>query len=210
MKTAQRLMVESKYVLSFTAANLAVQQSLVIAHKFQETRDWQITKMQIQEHNLLQARTKSALIRLNRELIGRLQTLHASQIELLCSGSPEEQRQVLWLAVCKRYAFIREFAVEVIHEKFARGDLYLTDFDYISFYNSKADWHPELETITESTRKKVRSTMLFMLRQAHLTTPRGEIIPAIFSPQARQALDLDAPMSYLIFPAPYSVPQEAA
>jgi len=114
---------------------------------------------------------------------------------------------MLWLAVCKRYTYIREFAIEVLHEKFTRGDRELTEFDYTSFFNRKADWHPELDAITESTRRKLRATLLYMLRQAGLTNDKNEIIPAIFSPQARQALDLDAPMSYLIFPAPYPLPE---
>lgn len=195
-------MSTSRYLLSFTAANLALHQSRVIAQQYREIGDWPTTASVVQKQNLIQARTKSALIRVSREISKRLQTLHPQQIDLLCDGTLDEQKQVLWLAVCKRYAYIREFAIEVIHEKFVRGDLELTEFDYISFYNRKADWHPELDAITESTRNKLRTTLFYMLRQAGITNEQSEIIPVILSSQVRQALDLDAPLSYSIFPVP--------
>ena len=44
-------------------------------------------------------------------------------------GTIQEQKQILWFAICKRYAFIREFAIEVLHEKYLRLDYELTEFD---------------------------------------------------------------------------------
>ena len=74
-----------------------------------------------------------------------MQRLSDEQLELLVEGNPQEQKKLLWLAICKRYAFIREFASEVVREKFLQLDYLLTEFDYDAFFNRKADWHPELD-----------------------------------------------------------------
>ena len=36
----------------------------------------------------------------------------------MVEGSSQEQKAVLWLAVCRHYRFIHEFATEVLREKF--------------------------------------------------------------------------------------------
>jgi hypothetical protein len=76
-----------------------------------------------------------------------------------------EQKQLLWLAVCKRYAYIREFSVEVLNEKYLRLDYELTEFDYDVFFSRKADWHIELDKLTDSTRKKLKQVLFRMLRE---------------------------------------------
>jgi hypothetical protein len=134
------------------------------------------------------------------EIVQRLKTLSNEQLELLVEGSPTEQKYLLWLAVCKTYEFIKEFAIEVLREKYLSGSLTLTNLDYDAFFNRKADWSDELEQITESTRKKIKQVMLLTIRQAGLLSEDGAILRAILSKRLSEALKSDAPVSFYIFP----------
>ncbi len=193
-------MKTQKYKLSFTAASLSLSDSIKIADVYLKCRDWNQTRRLIKENNLLQSRTLSRTSRVAHEIVQRLKTLSNEQLELLVEGSPTEQKYLLWLAVCKTYEFIKEFAIEVLREKYLSGSLTLTNLDYDAFFNRKADWSDELEQITESTRKKIKQVMLLTIRQAGLLSEDGAILRAILSKRLSEALKSDAPVSFYIFP----------
>jgi len=111
-------MKTQKYKLSFTAASLSVSESVNIAEVYLKYRDWNETKKNIRENNLLQSRTNSRTTRVLAELIPRLKLLSDDQLNLLVDGSLPEQKYLLWFAICKTYGLIKEFAVEVLREKF--------------------------------------------------------------------------------------------
>ena len=188
------------YILSFTSASLSISESVIIAETYLELRDWEATKEKVKSENLIQARTQSSIQRVYQELEPRLKELNIDQLELLVEGSYQEQRQLLWLAVCKRYTYIREFAIEVIHDKYLRLDYELTDFDYDAFFNRKADWHEELDQLTETTRKKIRTVIFRMLREAEIINQAHIILPTVLSRRMIETLEPDAPTSYEIFP----------
>ena len=60
-------------------------------------------------------------------------------------------------------------------------DLNLSTFDYDAFFNRKADWHEELDQLTDSTRDKLKQVLFRMLREAELVSDEGAILPAILS-----------------------------
>ncbi|MCU0485173.1 MAG: DUF1819 family protein [Anaerolineales bacterium] len=189
------------YLLSFTGASLSIRESIIIAEVYLRLRDWDAVKREVKGANLIQARTQSSIQRVYQELHPRLAGLSVEQLELLVDGNPQEQKQLLWFAICKRYVFIQEFASEVLREKFLRLDFELTEFDYDAFYNRKADWHPELDELKESSRQKMKTRIFRMLLEADLITPDSRIIPATLSPRLKDVLTPDAPLSYQIFPA---------
>ena len=190
------------YKLSFTGAGLAVSESLKIAEAYIQLKDWEAVRRKAREENILQARTGASLRRTYREIAPRLVQLNEEQIKLLVEGSYQEQRQLLWYAVCKRYAYIREFAVEVLHEKFMRLDYELTDFDYQAFFSRKADWHEELDRLTKTTRVKIKTVLFRMLREAGLISEAHQIIPTTLLERVAQALNAGAPGEdcFRIFP----------
>jgi hypothetical protein len=188
------------YILSFTSAGLSFSESIVIAETYLELGDWEATKEKVKSENLIQARTRSSTHRVYQELAPRLRELTSEQLELLVEGTIQEQKQLLWLAICKRYAYIREFAVEVIHEKYLRMDYEVTDFDYDAFFNRKADWHEELDGLADSTRKKIKTVIFRMLREADILDQGHFILPAILTRRMIEVLAPDAPLGYQIFP----------
>ena len=171
----------NRYKLSFIGAGLARRESVQIADLFLALSDWTLVRERLVEDNLLQARTLSALQRIGREILFRLQQLEAGELRLLIESSPQEQGYLLWLAICRSYRFIADFAVEVLHERYINltPDLKQAHFD--AYFNRKAEWHPELEQITSSTRLKARQILFRMLREANLLTQSYAISPVVLS-----------------------------
>lgn len=192
--------MSDKYKLSFTAASLSISESIKIAEVYLGCKDWENTKDRMKESNLLQSRTASRTVRVLRELIQRLQLLSDEQLTLLVEGNLQEQRYLLWFAVCKTYPFIREFAIEVLLEKFLALHLEITELDYDAFFNRKADWNEELDSIKESTKGKLKTVVFRMMREAVLVSDGNMIIQAMLSKRLVDVLQPDAPMSYQIFP----------
>lgn len=193
-------MQSTKYKLSFTAASLSISESIKIADVYLGCQSWDETVKIIKEKNLLQSRTMSRTRRVLSEIRQRLQHLSEEQLTLLVEGNLEEQKHLLWFAICQTYSFIQEFAIEVLHEKFMSLNLEVTDLDYEAFFNRKADWHDELEAITPATKAKLRQVVFLMLRQADLLTDENTIIQTMLSPRLIDVLRPDAPISYQIFP----------
>lgn len=188
------------YKLSYIGASIAVRESVVIAETFRALGNWGATREQVKGENLIQARTQSSLKRYYQELEPRLQGLTEGQLELLVEGTVQEQKYLLWYAICKSYDYIREFAVEVLHEKYLLFDYALTEFDYESFFNRKADWHEELAQLKDSSRVKMRTMLFRMLRDGGLVSREHVILPALLSQRLVEALQGNAPWSFEIFP----------
>jgi hypothetical protein len=193
-------MAEEAYVLSFTAGALLYRESLTVARLFDEVRDWEAVRAQVLDSNLLRMRTQNASKRIFREVASRLKQLTAAELDLLLTGSRQEQQHLLWLAICKRYRFIYDFAVEVIREKFLRLDFELTYDDYDVFFNNKAEWHPEVAGVAESTRKKLRQVVFKMLREVNFLSPEGQILPALPTTREIAVITADAPEHLAVFP----------
>lgn len=193
-------MSPKKYKLSFTAASLSISQSITIATEYLQCEDWDETKRVITEGNLLQSRVRSSSLRTYRELAQRLQLLTKDQLEILVDGAIQEQKHLLWYAICKRYTFIFEFAREVMRDKFLAMDYELTELDYAAFFDKKADWHPELETLKPSTKGKIKQVVFRMLREAGLVSEDNRIRRTVLSERVVQVLQNDKPESFEIFP----------
>lgn len=191
---------DKKYGLSFTAASLSLASSVIIAEEYLEVEDWEKVKERVFVENLLQARTQSSLKRSYTELSKRLQTLTDEQLDLLVIGTVQEQKHVLWLAICKTYGYVCEFAVEVIREKFLSMNYKLDELDYVAFYNRRADWHEELESIAASTKYKIKQVIFRMLRQVEILTDDENIQPSILSARVKNVIQNDDPTYFYIYP----------
>jgi hypothetical protein len=193
-------MKPTKYKLSFTAASLSLSESIKIAEVYLACKNWNETVKIVKDQNLLQSRTSSRTKRILRELTQRLQKLSDEQLLLLIEGNLSEQKHLLWFAICQTYLFIQEFAIEVLHEKFMSLNLEITELDYEAFFNRKADWHEELETITPLTKYKLKQVIFRILKQVELLTDDNKIVHIMLSQRLKNVLSSDAPVSYQIFP----------
>lgn len=193
-------MPTNTYSMSFTTGGLFQQESVDFAQHYLDIRDWNKLSEKVASQNLLQMRTQSSSTRIARELISRLELLSDSELKGLASASSRDQGYILWVAVCRRYLFIAEFAQEVIRQRYTRlqPDLERTDFDM--FFDRKADWHTELDRLSSSTRQKLRQVLFRILREAGIVSNNLQIQSPIWSAQVLEILKLDGAQSFQFFP----------
>ncbi|MBD1998034.1 DUF1819 family protein [Leptolyngbya sp. FACHB-541] len=187
--------------MSFTTGTLFHQESVKLAELFLEFQDWSLVRTVVLSKNLLQSRTVNTSKRVCREVCSRLRTLSAAQLDLLVHGSTQDQGYLLWLAVCRRYKFIADFAVEIVREKYISLQFVLNYDDFDFFFNKKSEWHEELDQIKPATRTKTRQTLFKMLREADLLTSNNIINAALLSPQLLNVISQENRQDILVFPA---------
>jgi hypothetical protein len=170
-----------KYALSFTIGALLRQESVRLAELYVELGNWDRVREVAVAQNLLQMRTTKSSVRLCQEICSRLKTLNDKELALLIEGSVQDRGYLLWLVMCRRYSFIRDFAVEVIREKLLSLDTKLDYTDFETFFNKKAEWHPELDALKGVTRVKARGALFKMLREAEILREDNKISPAMLS-----------------------------
>lgn len=149
----------AKYQFTFTAASLRLNDFIHVARL-------KLNNEEVDHIYLLGAGNSATGKRMMREYGKRLATLTPDQLRILAEGALSDQKQIAFLAICKTYTFIREFAVEVLREKIFMFDLELKDGDFISFLRRKQESHPELDRITDNTTYKIRQVTFKILEQA--------------------------------------------
>jgi len=79
-------------------------------------------------------------------------------------------------------------------------DYSLSDQDYTVFFDTKAEWHEELENLKDSTKKKLKQVLFRTLREAEITSSDNIIIPSILSKRIAQVLLNDKSGIYTALP----------
>ncbi|MDR2895222.1 MAG: DUF1819 family protein [Propionibacteriaceae bacterium] len=189
-----------RYRLSFLVGGLLAGEAAIAAPLYLSLDDWKSTRAALDASNLLHARTQASAVRTSRELVQRMATLTDAEVTYLATASSSDRRHLMWVAFCRRYVLVAEFAVEVLRERFLLGTLVLETADFERFVSSKSLWHEELEVLKPSTLRKLRTNLYLALRQAGLLTEQGCIIPALLSRQVRAFLDDQRPSDIRFFP----------
>lgn len=174
------------YNLNFRACSLRPDLARIVAECYLEEGNWDSVKERILVTNALQTRSEKTAVRLEREMRQRLSTLSQRQLEILAHAPTEDRAAITWLAVCKRIAFVRDFAIEVLAEKLEAHDHTLRPSDYEKFIDTKSLTHPELTSMNETTSNKVRQITLRMIKEAGILS-KGESMGRL----SRPVLSLD-------------------
>ena len=190
-------MTQGRYRISFTSGSLYHRESVRLAELYLLLHDWEEVRIQALRDNLLQARTAK---RTCREAIARPKTLTESELTFLAEANHQDQAHLLWVAVCRLYRFIADFAVEVLHERFVAMKLDLSFEDFDAFYNRKSEWHDELDNASASTRDKLRQVLFRMLREAGLLAKDKTINAILLSPRLVELLRQNNPDEFFYFP----------
>ncbi|PJM72973.1 hypothetical protein CS006_06885 [Bifidobacterium primatium] len=191
-----------RYRLSFTVGGLLASQGVVVARVFLEQGDWSVARRIVTDDNLLGVRTLAAGKRIAGETVKRLSALSEDELRYLADeGTPSgDQAALMWVAMCRHYTLVGEFANEVLRDHYLMGIPTVTYVDYDRFVLKKAMWHPELEGLSESTAKKLRQNVFHAMFEAGLLEQRGNlIVPSLLSPEIADMLR-DRPESFGFFP----------
>ncbi len=152
------MVMPEKYDFSYTGFSLRVNDMARVAKVLGEGG-------LIDLEALGEGKTSTGKKRLN-EIGKRLKKLTAKQNGILIDGELQEQRHIAFLSVCKAHLFIRDFSVEVLREKLLLNDQRISEGEYVSFFRTKAELYPEMENLTESSRKKIRQVTFKILEHA--------------------------------------------
>ena len=171
--------------MSFTTGGLFQRESIRLAELYLNLEDWGAVRDKVITSNLLQARMANTSKRISREII-----VH---------GYPQEQAHLLWIAVCRRYRFIADFAIEVLRERYISLKNDLTYENFNSFFNRKSEWHLELEKITHATRNKLRQVLFKILHEADLLAPNNMINTTMLSPRLLELILLEGGQEDILY-----------
>jgi len=172
---------EEKYNLSFIGGGLLLAESTIVAEQYLKLSDWGKVEKIVMENNLLQSRVASTSKRFFSEIRNRLVELDSVEIEMLIDGDDRERRQLLWIAICRKYKFVRDFAIEILNSYYRNFKNEIDVGDYTAFFYEKMESHPELESLADSTIYKVRQILFKILREANLLSKDNMIIPTVVS-----------------------------
>ena len=190
-----------RYRLSFTTGGLFLREAPVVVECYLRHGNWAEARDRVRQENLLQVRTAAAATRISKEVTARLEALDNIELRALIDSSLRDQAYLLWVAACRRYTFIHDFATEVLREHFLILRRQLTFGDYETYYSGKALWHPELDEIVSSTQHKLRQNLFRMLRETDLISEQQQIQQALLSPYLAQLLARQGKNELLVFPA---------
>lgn len=194
-------LAEQTYKMSFSTGGLFLNESVELARIHVPGQPWEDTIRRAMQEGATALPKSASNRRTLREISNRLQTLSEDERTFLIHDADRTDRQaLLWLATCRAYRFIREFAVEVVRERYlsCRYDLPLDSFDIL--LEAKAEWDDRLAALSVSTRRKLRQILFRMLREADVISRDGQIQTALFSVKLRTLIKERTPQDLVVFP----------
>jgi hypothetical protein len=180
-KGAMVLAQHPPYLMSFGIGGLYINECVAVARVHLQEGTWDTTAARAFEAGAFPVRKASSVHRSIREIVNRLRQLSHDELLLLLEGDRTEQAALLWLAACRAYRFIGEFAVEVLNERFLSRRLHITYNDFDNFLAAKAEWSPKLAGLSDSTKTKLRAVLFRLMREAGILSPGGQLLGAILS-----------------------------
>ena len=136
--------------MSFSTGGLFINESVELAKLHRPDEAWIDTVIRAVEDGATSLPKTASRRRTLREISHRVSQLTADEREFFIEDADRMERQsLLWLATCRAYRFVREFAVEVLRERYLsyQLDLPLETFDV--FFGAKAEWDEGLEGISQ-------------------------------------------------------------
>jgi len=196
------------YKMSFSTGGLFLNESLEVARLHVEGEPWENTILRAMDEGATSLPKSASNRRSLREISNRLLTLTAEERSyFLEEADRSDQQALLWIATCRAYRFVREFAVEVVRERYLsyQLDLPLESFDIL--LAAKAEWDEGLAGLSRSTQLKLRQIMFRMMREAGIISEDRRIQTAILSTYLKNMIEEQNPGELAVFP---SVPVEGA
>lgn len=196
-----KLSANETYKMSFTSGGLFLNESVAVAALHKNGEDWSQTLVRALEEGATSLPKAASNRRTLREIVNRLSTLGDEEISFLKHDAQrQEQQYLLWIATCRAYRFVREFAVDIICDRYLsyQLDLPLESFDI--FFATKADWDDGLASIRDTTRKKLRQILFRMMREASILSADNRIQSTYLSSPLRILIEANRPGDLAFFP----------
>ncbi|MCX7567142.1 DUF1819 family protein [Sulfitobacter sp. F26169L] len=192
---------DKKYRMSFSTGGLFVNESVEVARHFQTGEAWAVARERLLAESIANLPKLASQTRSLREIYDRVSHLSDEERTYLLEDADRQQQQaVLWLAVCRTYRFIQEFAVEVVQDRYQSWRLDLGHETFDRFLAEKSEWNEHLAQLSPSTCAKLRQVLFRVMREAGVLNDDNKIQAMWLSPRLT-ALVRDADPSELrVFP----------
>lgn len=189
------------YRMSFSVGGLMLNESLVIADAYHPGETWARARDRLLTHGVSSLPKLASQIRALREVYDRIGHLSDAERDYLSAEADRaEQQAMVWLAVCRTYRFVYEFAVEVISERYQSWRLDLGHEVFDRFLAEKAESDPGLAELSASTCAKLRQVLFRILREAGLRSVEGRIQPIWLSGRMKRLIEENNPADLRVFP----------
>ncbi|WP_245415161.1 DUF1819 family protein [Hoeflea marina] len=187
--------------MSFSTGGLLINESVELARLHREGEAWDLTLARAMQDGLASLPKAASNRRTLREIRNRIACLSAAEREFLTDlADRQEQHALLWVAACRAYRFVREFAVEVLGERYLSWRLDLGQQAFEVQFAAKAEWDEGLAAISPSTRRKLGQVLYRMMREAGLLSADGRIQTVYLSPRLKSLIVEGDPDGLEVFP----------
>ncbi|OOO17918.1 hypothetical protein BTE56_17080 [Agrobacterium pusense] len=189
------------YKMSFVVGGLFLNESIELVHLHDSAADWNETRELALARGITSLPKADSRRRILREIISRLSKLTETEVRHFAeAGDRIDQQSLLWLAVCREYRFVQEFAIEVVRERFLSLQIELPLQTFDTFFAAKAEWNEGLAKISPATRTKLRQILFRIMREAGIISPENTILASYISPQLYGIISERNPSDLHIFP----------
>ena len=186
MISSSSLSKKTKYRLSFGTGNAYINERKLILKKYLENKDWKEAEKYSIENNILQTNTLSSTKRIFREISLRFKSLSYQEQEFFIRSNYVDQSILIWIAICRTYKFIGDFASMIISEKFSSYQIELDYNDFNYFYEQQKVFYEELNSLKDSTRKKLRQVFFKIMKDLNIISKTKEITPLLPSKEIKE------------------------
>lgn len=191
----------SKYRMSFSVGGLMLNESLAVAKTYRAGEPWVGARERLLGQGTSSLPKKASQTRALREVYDRIGHLSDAERHYLSAEADRaEQQAMMWLAICRTYRFIHEFAVEMINERYQSWRLDLGHEVFDRFLAEKAESDPGLAELSASTCAKLRQVLFRILREAGLISVEGRIQPVWLSGRMKRLIEEINPADLRVFP----------
>ncbi|MDG9793377.1 DUF1819 family protein [Brucella anthropi] len=187
--------------MSFSVGGLMLNESLAIAQVYQSGESWPSARERLLAEGTSSLPKLASQTRALREVYDRIGHLSDTERQYLSAEADRaEQLAMIWLAICRTYRFVHEFAVEVISERYQSWRLDLGHEVFDRFLAEKAETDPALAELSSSTCAKLRQVLFRILREAGLRSIEGRIQPIWLSGRMKRLIEENNPADLRVFP----------
>lgn len=167
---------------------------------YNENRDWLAVRKIAIFNNLPQKNALSSRDRYVSEVLSRVRFLTAEEIKYFAVASDQEQKYILWIALCRSNRLVREFALKLLRENFLNYKASVSLDDYDSFYFDLSSSNPELENVSVIMKNKLRGRIFSTAKEVGIITKDNFIQPAFVSGDFCKKISLNTPNDLLYLP----------
>lgn len=189
------------YKMSFTSGGLYLNESVELSASYLRTKDWEKTIARAQAEGLTSLPKDKSKRRMLREIVNRLETLSGDELQFLVEDADrQEQALLIWLSVCRAYRLVREFALEVVRDRYLVYQLDLPTESFDLLFEQKAEWEDALASTSPSTRMRLRQVVFKIMREAGIISEDHRIQSTYLSSSLRLLIETTTPADLAVFP----------